>query len=782
MVTALRIRLGRSLLALRMQGLSIAMVVAAGVAAHVASMSTHESLKSARDEHYLSTRFPDLFVELTRAPAAVAEAIGRLPGVSGVRHGLAWHARLEIDGIEDPLSARLMSLPEPDAIGQLTVLEGRWPAPGSREALLGEAFAERRAIRPGQMIRVVVNGRTEKLVVAGLASSPEYILGAAHGGMSDDRSFGLIWMDQRRLARAIDREGSFNTMALTLETRADRDGLLIEIDRRLARYGGRGAYGREDQFSNRALSQEIAEQRVFATVLPMIFLAISVFVLHVVLSRRVSTERDQIATLRALGYGAIAIGSHYLLIAMTIAGVGAAIGLAVGARLGIWLTELYAGYFRFPDFSWRLPTDVALFPVVVALIGGAAAAVMPVRTVLDCSPAEAMQPPAPKAWRRGPWAGSGRTTHPVNLMILRAVLMRPIRSLFTLLGIAGSVAILISGSWWRDAIDHLLHIQFELAMPADVYLALQPAVSASARTELLRLPGVISAELHRAMPVRLHGPAGSERMRLETLSAADILRRPFGTDGQPGKTPDTGLLLSEKVARTLGVLTGDRVEIEFLEGRRLRPVIEVESLLPEPMGRSAYVAPERLLRLSGEALRHDQVALQVEADRHRDLDRSLRERPAVVATFRKDELLARIRESSRRNMLVFSAVLTVFAAAIAMGVIYNSARIALSERRWELATLRVLGMTEAEVSRLLLGELAAQTLIAMPLGCIGGWALAELLVSMMSGGQFTIPVIIWPRTYVWAVASALLTGLLSAWLVRRRLARLDLIAVLKVRE
>jgi putative ABC transport system permease protein len=632
------------------------------------------------------------------------------------------------------------------------------------------------------VIRVVIQGRTETLIITGLASSPEYILGAAHGGMSDDRSFGLIWMDRKRLARAIDLDGAFNTLTLTLQSGADRDAKMVEIDQRLAPYGGRGAYGREDQFSNRALSQEIAEQRVFATVLPTIFLAVSVFVLYIVLSRRVSTERDQIATLRALGYGGIAIGSHYLLIALAIAGFGAAVGIALGARLGLWLTELYTGYFRFPEFSWVLPIEVAALPAALALVGAAAAGAMPVRTVLKCSPAEAMQPPAPTAWRRGPIGGTGPAADPIRLMIVRAVLLRPIRSFFTLLGIAGSVAILISGVWWRDAIDHLLHIQFELAMPADVYLALQPAASASARGELLRLPGVLSAELHRGLPIRLHGPHATERLRLETLADDDVLRRPFGIDGRPGKTPDTGLLLSEKVARSIGVVTGDRVEIEFLEGRRLRRVIEVESIFPEPMGRSAYVTPERLLRLSGEGLRHDQAALQVEAGAYRLLEQALRERRVVVASFRKDELLARIQESSRRNMLVFSAVLTAFAAAIAVGVIYNSARIALSERRWELATLRVLGMTEREVSRLLLGELALQTLIAMPIGCVAGWALAHLLVSMMSGGPFTIPVIIWPRTYVWAVASALLTGLLSAWLVRRRLARLDLIAVLKVRE
>lgn len=779
---ALRIKLIRDLRALRIQGLSIALVVASGVAAYVASMSTHESLKLARDRHYSVTLFPDIFVELTRAPHAVAQALREFPGISMLRHGLADHARLEIEGIEDALSARVMNLPEPEDPGKLTLLAGRWPEAGSREVLLGESFAEKRSLRPGQALRLTINGRVEILTVSGLVSSPEFILGAAHGGMSDDRSFGLVWMDRGRLAAALDLRDSFNTLALTLDRSAQRAEVIAELDRRLARYGGRGAYGREDQFSNRALNQEIAEQWVFATVLPVIFLGVSVFVLHNVLGRRVSIERAQIATLRALGYSGMSLGWHYLLIGVLIAASGAALGIAIGAQLGRWLTALYAQYFRFPAFAWELTATVAAVPILAVTLGAVLAASLAVRAVLRCSPAEAMQPPKPGNSRRGPFSGSGRRTDPIRLMIGRAVLMRPLRSLFTLLGIAGSVAILISGSWWRDAIDHLLRVQFELAMPADSYLALQPPVAASARAELLRLPGVVSAELRRSVPVRLHGPGGSERTRLEGFGVSDTLRQPMAVDGRAGSPPLSGLLLPLRLSEALGVIPGDRVTIEFLEGRQRQRDVAVEAVIAEPMGRSAYIDPDGLTRLSGEPARFDQAALQVEAGREQALVAALRAQPAVVASFRKAELLARIRESSRRNMLVFSAVLTVFAAAITVGVIYNSARIALSERRWELATLRVLGMTEAEVARLLLGELALQTLLAMPIGAVAGLALAHLLVSMMSDGQFTIPVIVLPRTYAWAISTTLMTGLISAALVRRRLARLDLIGVLKIRE
>lgn len=782
MVRALRVKLLRDLRVLSLQGLSIALIVASGVAAYLASMSTHESLKLARDRYYESSQFPDVFVELTRAPGSIAQVLREFPGIALLRQGLAHQARLEVEGIGDTLSARVMSLPELDDPGRLTLLAGRWPEPGSREALLGESFAEKRGIEPGQTLRLTLNGRFETLVVTGLVSSPEFILGAAHGGMSDDRSFGLIWMDRERLAAAIDQRDSFNTLAVTLRHRTDRAEVVAELDRRLARYGSRGAYGREDQFSHRALQQEIAEQRVFATVLPVIFLAVSVFVLHSVLSRRVSLERAQIATLRALGYGGLSLGWHYLLIGLMISGAGVLLGILLGAQLGRWLTALYALYFRFPTFTWELPPAVLAVPLMAVMLGTTLASAAAVRAILQCPPAEAMQPAAPaRLGHRGLWIGR-RLSHPIDLMIGRAVLSRPLRSLFTLMGIAGSVAILISGSWWRDALDHLLRVQFELAMPADQYLALLPSVPSAAQAELLRLPGVLSAELRQSAAVRLHGPGGSERTRLESFGADDTLRQPMAVDGQAGLPPVSGLLLPTRLAQALAVKPGDRVIVEFLDGKQHRREVEIESVIAEPMGRSAYIAPANLIGLSGEPERYDQAALRIEAGQEQALASALRRYPTVIASFRKGELLARIQESSRRNLLVFSAVLTAFAAAITVGVIYNSARIALSERRWELATLRVLGMTQAEVGRLLLGELALQTLLAMPIGAVAGLALAHLLVSMMSEGQFTIPVLVLPRTYAWAIASTLATALASAALVRRRLTRLDLIAVLKVRE
>ena len=274
----------------------------------------------------------------------------------------------------------------------------------------------------------------------------------------------------------------------------------------------------------------------------------------------------------------------------------------------------------------------------------------------------------------------------------------------------------------------------------------------------------------------------AERVALETLADQPRLRQPIDANGQPVAPPVAGLMLGNRLAQTLGVRPGDSVQVEFLEGRQRIRDIPVGAVYDEPMGRSAFLSEPELRAATGDGIQTSLIALRIARDQQAGLIAALRKLPAVTGVFDKHALIAHIRANAERNLLVFTGVLSVFAAAIAAGVVYNSARIALAERRWELATLRVLGMTQPEVSRLLLGELALQSLLAIPVGCVAGRLLAGLLVEMMSAETFTIPVTILPRTYVWAIGVMLLTGAASAFAVHRRLSRLDLIAVLKTRE
>lgn len=783
MSTLLRM-LGRDLRSLSTQSVTIALVIAAGVASFVAAASTHTSLLQARDRYYAQSRFADLFVRLHRAPLSLLDQLLEIEGVAAAHAGLAAVARLSLPGAADLLSARLQDLPANDQVNALTLRAGSWPRDQSADILISEGFASRRGLRPGDAVQVVINGKQQTLGISGIASSPEFLIGVSEGAMADDRSFAIIWMDRDRLGAALNMRAAFNNLAVRISSDAALSAVQHDIDRALAPYGSRGSITRDEQASNRVLTQEINEQRVFATVLPAVFLAIAVFILNVVLTRLVGTQRDRIATLKAVGYPSWRIAGHYLSIAMAIAMVGVAAGLALGKILGAWMTALFIDIFRIPGSMHTLQPGVMLAPTVVVVVAALGAAMVAVRDIVRLSAAQAMQPPAPASYRHvlrvdrhilGQIPAATR-------MVIRGIARRPIRAALTVAGMAGAVAILVAGTWWRDAFDRMLALHFDVAMPADVHIGVALPQPPRAAYELMRLPGVVQLEVRQSTPVRLIAGSRTERLSLETLADEPRLRRPIAADGSPVTPPAAGLMLSARVASKLGLKPGDTVQIECLDGKQRVQMIRVGSIFDEPMGRSAFIDAQTLRHLQAEPAAISLIAVRsVRAD-EADLIAALKRLPDVTGVFIRHALVAHIRANTQRNLLVFTGVLSVFAAAIAAGVVYNSARIALAERRWELASLRVIGMREQEVSRLLLGELALQSLLAIPIGCLAGRSLAQILVSMMSSEHFTIPLTILPRTYAWAVAVMLITGLASALAVQHRLQHLDLIEVLKTRE
>jgi putative ABC transport system permease protein len=784
---ALDRKLLRDLKGIRAQALTIALVVASGLGGFIGSLSTVESLGEGRDRYYAQARLADVFTHAKRAPDAVGVRIAELPEVAEVQTGLVFGVQLDLPGVSQPLTGRMIGTDPSQWAGglnRLSLRSGRWPSAGTNEVLVNEAFANARGLAPGAEVFALLNGRRQRLSIAGIALSPEYVFAAATGGLPDDTSFGVLWIDRARLAAAFDMEGAFNTLSVKLRAGASIDAAIAEIDRRLEPYGSRGAYDREDQPSHKAVTQEIREQRVFGVLLPSVFLAVAVFVLNVVLDRQVTTQRDQIAALKALGYENRTIVAHYLMLAALIVAAGIVLGIGVGDWFGRYMTRMYNDFFRFPSFYYAVAPWTVAGGAVTFLVAALAGAWAAVRRLVALAPAEAMRPPAPPVFRPllVERIGLGARFGPQARMILRNLQRRGGRALLTTVGVASAVAILIGGIWWPDALDYLLDVQFAHSQPGEIYLGFTDPVGERVRHELPALPGVLRAEVRRSIAVRIHAGHRSYRSSLTGLAEDAQLWRLLELDGRPIPAPAAGILMTDRLADILGVRPGDTVRLEFLEGRRREPEVIVAGLSRELMGLGAYMEAQALQRLAGEGPVVSTAGLLTDGSQREELFAALKRMPHVAGVFVKSALIEYFRSTSARNILFFTTVLTVFAAAIAVGVVYNSARIALAERAWELATLRVLGLTHREVTVLLLGELAIEMLVAIPLGFVGGYHLVDLMLSLMSSESFRIPPVILPSTYAYAGLTMLAAGVVSAWIVQRRLADLDLIAVLKTRE
>lgn len=774
------------------QALTIALVVASGVGSYLTTLSAVDSLEDARDAFYAQGRFADVFAAVRRAPRALEPDLGAIPGVADVQLTIERVVRLDIDGVDDPMLGRLIGvdLQRPRRLNAVTVRSGApleagsaaTGADGAIDALVSAAFAQARGLVPGSRVHALIGGRRHTLVVRGIGLSPEYVF-AGLAGMPDLRGFGVFWVEERALAAACDMAGAFDHVSVRLAPGADPRPVIAALDRLLGRYGGRDAHEREHQDSNAFLQREIDEQRVFAAVLPAIFLAVAAFLLNVVVSRLVATQREQIAALKALGYPDRTIVAHYVKWVAVIVAVGLALGIAAGDAFGRMMTALYAEFFQFPSFGHRLAPSLLATGALVTAATALAGTLGAIRATVRLPPAEAMRPAAPPSYARGASDRAlARRLGPAQRMIVRGLRRRPWRSALSVAAVATAVAIVILGNFARDGIAVILDTAFSVAMRADLEVRLSEPADDAVRHALARLPGVVAVESRRDVAVRFVSGHRSERGVVQGMDERGDLRRVVDVDRRIVRVPDEGLLMTDRLAAKLGLRPGDTVLVEVNEGRQRSLELPIAGTVNEMMGLNAYIGRRALNRLLGEPDVSSGHSLALERGAEPRTLAAIRAVPGLAGTFSKATLERNMNEVSARNIRIMSSVMTAFAAVIAVGVVYNSARIALAERSWELASLRVLGFTRGEVSAMLLGEQAVLIGLALVPGMLLGEGLVRGVVSLLASDQFAFPVALQPRTEAWALLCVVAAGAASALVVRRRIDALDLVAALKARE
>ena len=786
MVTMLDRKLLHDVWQLRAQVLAVALVVAAGIVGYVGSLSAYDSLRWLQASYYENARFAQVFAQGKRAPQGLADRLAEVPGVAELEATLVFDVLLDVPAVIEPLTGRMIALPDHGLprMNRLTLARGAWiDAPGSNQALVNETFALAHGLAPGDRIHALLNGKRESLEIVGVVLSPEYIF-PSRGGLGDESSFGIFWVGRQRLAAAFNMEGAFNAVTARLETGAAERAVIADFDHLLDRYGFTGAHGRDDLPSHRTLTQEIEQWKVYGTVLPVVVLGVAVFLLNVALARQIGTQRGQIAALKALGCDDWQLGRHYLKFVLVIVLIGAPLGVAGGAYFGHAVTQLYARFFRIPNFEYRMLPWIPLSAVALSLAAAALAVLGALLRVVRLPPAEAMRPPAPPSF--GPTLlerlGFGHLYSPSVRMIVRDIERRPLRALLTVIGIASAVAVMIGGTWWRDSIDYLLDVEIRMRDRQDLSVVLTEPVSTTALYDFAHLPGVLRAEADRTAPVRVSHGLRSYRTTVSGR-APELQMHPMLDERlRYTPAPAAGVVLNDRLAERLGLAIGDTVHLEVLQGTRAQADLVVAGFSFELTQMPSYMDREALNRLLGEGDALSGARLLVDASQREALLRRLKQTPRVAGAMETGPVIRHVRANTARNVLFFSSVLAVLGAAIAVGVVYNNARIALAERAWDLASLRVLGATRGEVSALLLGELGAELLVAMPLGCLLGYGLSWSILELSAQQTMKLPFAIAPRTYAFACLVVLIAGVISALIVRRRVDELDLVGVLKTRE
>jgi putative ABC transport system permease protein len=781
-------KLVRDLLRLWGQILAIALIVACGIAMFVAMQSNYESLKLSQSNYYNQYRFAHVFASLKRAPETLTEQIQAMPGVAQVQTRVQMDVTVDVAGRSEPVIGRLISIPEQRTpmLNDLYIRQGRYIEAQRRdEVLVSEAFALANHLQLEDTVGAVINGRWQRLRIVGFALSPEYIYEIRAGDIfPDNQRFGVFWMGREALGNALNMDGAFNDVALTLLPKTNPAEVIFRLDQFLKPYGGIGAIAREDQISNRFVSDEIVQLRAHGQVIPTIFLGIGAFLLHIVLSRLIRTQRDQIAVLKAFGYSHWAIGWHFLKFVLAIVLLGAAIGTGFGLWLGKALVQLYGQFYHFPVLRFSVSPVVILGAIALSVGAALLGAFGAVQQAVAMPPAEAMRPEPPAQFRRTLMERFGLQAFlsPVGRIILRNLERKPLQSVLSIIGIALAVALLVSGRYSQDVTQYLIQVQFNTIQRDDAMITFIEPRPARTRHEIAQLPGVLYAEPFRSVAAQLRMGHRTQKVAILGLSATGELRHLVDRNLQPVDLPMDGIVLSTKLAEILHIQADQTLTAEVLEGARPTLKIPVVGLVDELIGLSAYMDVDALNRLMQEGQTISGAFLAVDALQLEPLYQQLKQTPAVASVTLRKVAIAQFEKTIAQSQGVVTMIQVIFACIIAFGVIYNSARISLSERGRELATLRIIGFSRPQIAMVLLGEQAVLTLAAIPLGCLMGYGIAALLSKLLDTELYRLPLVVRNTSYGFAMLVVLTAASLSGGLIRRHLNRLDLIAVLKTRE
>jgi putative ABC transport system permease protein len=787
-VSLLDHKLARDIAAMRGQVFTIALLVAAGVAVFVGSVSTYVSLRAGCDEFYADARFPQVFVTMKRAPLSLVARLNTIAGIVAIEPRIVREVIVDWPAASQPVSARIISLSRAgdEQLARLHLRQGTAPEAGSAHAAaVNEAFAEANGVRPGENIRVLLNGKLESFRVSGIALSPEYIYAVKPGlPIPDDRLYAILWVDRSAAEAAFDMKGAFNDAVVYLAPGVDPQPVIEELDRLLEPYGSVGAVERRDQPSNRFLEDELNQQKVMSITIPVIFLGVAAFLLNSALGRLVTAQREQIAALKALGFPTLTLTLHYLKLVIVIVLIGSALGVLGGFGFGKAMMASYHGFFRVPDLPFRVAPWSAFAGIAISLAAGSLGILTALQEVVGLAPAVAMRPAAPLGFRRS-WIEAllpGKAITARWMMMLRNMAGRPFRSVLTVVGIAFAVPMMVLGVFWRDAIDEMVELQFHLVERGNTSITFPHPMDRAIIRDLARLPGVLAVEGQRIVPVRLRAGHHSYLTSVIGLSTGDELRRPHDEAFRPIAASPDGITLTRRLADRLEVGQGDIITIEIMEGRRSKRDLPVTAVVDESIGMASYMDMDVLNHLTGEGAVVSAASMYVEPAALPSLGLAFKNLPTVESVTMKAYTLSSFLEKIAGLVFVSAGILTAFAAIITVGVVYNSARISLQERAWELASLRVLGFTRGEVAGILFSEFALETALGIPIGLWLSHAIIGLIARFHSNDSFQIPPVIEPRTYLIATGVVLAATAASTFVVRKRVDRLDMVAALKTRE
>ncbi len=763
--TVLRRKLRRDVWRQRTQFAAVVVVVAIGVAVFVAASDAYYNLKDSFATAYATQRLPDVVVSGPNV-GAVANDVARLRGAPFVT------ARTQQDSgariADHTLLSRIVTIPDngqPD-VGKIALRQGRLPLAG--EVLVEQHLADHFKLKPGGTIELYGSHGWQPVVVSGSGLATEYFWPARSQQelMTSAEQFGVVFAPASLASTLMSTPE--HQLALYARDRSEA-AAFVTAATSLAREHGLEVQARKDQPSFVALDQDVQTFGQFANLLPLLFLLAAVLGAFILLSRLVSAQRAVIGTLVANGIAPRTLRRHYLGYGL-VAGVAAALpGLVVGVVLGRWLTTMYTDALGLPLHIVSLHVATMVIAVVAGVAATALAAWGPARAAARTMPAEAMRV-APAA--HGSRSLLERVVPPMRdlparwRMVVRGLGRNPRRAIFTVVGVAVSLSLVLVFAGLRDTVANVLERQYGTVDRSDGQLYATSGKTGELVAAARRDPAVAAAEPFARVEVTLSNGDKSFDTILVGLPTDTRMHRFVEPGGKPTALPASGVLLGRGLGNLLSIHPGDELTVTAGDGTQL--VERVAGFVDLTHAAGSERDSGALIELRSGVAR--------ETVTHR-----LGQLPGAAAYFDNAALEATMRDAFQ-IMDVLVGVMLLFAIVMAGALLYNAMSANLAERSVELGTLNAAGMSRGILGRLVASENLLLTAIGIPIGLVAGIGIARWFMSNYENLGYRWELRMQPSTIVLVVLALIAASVVAQWSTWRGLKRINVATIVRERS
>ena len=537
-------------------------------------------------------------------------------------------------------------------------------------------------------------------------------------------------------------------------------------------------FTRRDGTAFDAYFQDTLRLQQLGYVFPVVFFLVAVLVALTSMSRMVEEHRGQMGVYKALGFGSRAVILKYGLYATLSGCFGGAAGVVIGSQMfPRVIASAYGSLYSMPPVETHIPWGISIVAILTSVLSVLVITIVTCVRTTSGMPAELLRPKAPKPGRRVLiervsfiWKRLGF----IEKVTARNIFRYKRRFFMTLLGVAGCTALIVTAFGMRDSLNRVAGLQFDEIILYDVVVYTQEIKYPEQRLELDALTHAELIMYSREETMTVLSSSGQIAATLVVPERADLLPyfiRLESMDGTLIDIPDRGVILTEKLARDLGISVGDMTQLRMGSGETY--TVFVHGIVENYVFHFAYMSPEYYVEIFDATPYPNAILLKGEFDIHEIL--MIDEVRLVIEVTNR----ARGVSDSTDALDIVMIMILLLSCALSFIVLFNLTIINLEERRRELATIKVLGFQDRETAVYIFRENLAVTILGIIIGLVGGFYLTGFVITSIEIDVIKFPTQMRAASFVYAAVLSLAFALLVNVVTRRKLIRIDMVESLK---